>query len=94
MIHYNSGKILFDSSLLGELRFYQMSPQILSSRQHTLSSPSWTYEPCEFCDIQNPRHFGPITCMCLDRKRTWIPVVTSMGVLSLWDRRFGLLLKS
>ncbi|OAX43719.1 ARM repeat-containing protein [Rhizopogon vinicolor AM-OR11-026] len=44
--------------------------------------------------MQNPRHFGPITCMCLDRKRTWILVGTSMGVLSLWDRRFGLLLKS
>jgi len=44
--------------------------------------------------MQNPRHFGPITCMCLDRKRTWILVGTSMGVLSLWDRRFGLLVKS
>ncbi|KAH7910911.1 hypothetical protein BJ138DRAFT_1126480 [Hygrophoropsis aurantiaca] len=44
--------------------------------------------------LENPRHFGSITCMCLDRKRTWILVGTSMGVLSLWDRRFGLLLKS
>ncbi|KAG2366341.1 hypothetical protein BDR07DRAFT_1606901 [Suillus spraguei] len=44
--------------------------------------------------MQNPRHFGPITCMCLDRKRTWILVGTAMGVLSLWDRRFGLLVKS
>ncbi|KAK0451864.1 hypothetical protein EV421DRAFT_1773494 [Armillaria borealis] len=37
---------------------------------------------------------GPITCMCIDRKRTWIIVGTSTGVLTLWDRRFGLLLKS
>ncbi|KAG1795617.1 uncharacterized protein HD556DRAFT_1471709 [Suillus plorans] len=44
--------------------------------------------------MQNPRHFGPITCMCLDRKRMWILVGTSMGVLSLWDRHFGLLMKS
>ncbi|KAL0574075.1 Serine/threonine-protein kinase [Marasmius crinis-equi] len=44
--------------------------------------------------MENPRHFGPITCMCLDRKRSWILVGTSTGVLSLWDRRFGLLLKS
>jgi len=44
--------------------------------------------------MQNPRHFGPITCICLDRKRSWIIVGTSMGVLTLWDRRFGLLLKS
>lgn len=44
--------------------------------------------------MQNPRHFGPITCICLDRKRSWIIVGTSMGTLTLWDRRFGLLLKS
>ncbi|ESK97721.1 phosphoinositide 3-kinase regulatory subunit 4 [Moniliophthora roreri MCA 2997] len=44
--------------------------------------------------MENPRHFGPITCICLDRKRCWILVGTSTGVLSLWDRRFGLLLKS
>src|ERR1700685_2389224 len=44
--------------------------------------------------MQNPRHFGPITCLCLDRKRSWIIVGTSMGILTLWDRRFGLLLKS
>ena len=44
--------------------------------------------------LENPRHFGSITCMCMDRKRTWILVGTSSGALSLWDRRFGLLLKS
>ncbi|KAL0946172.1 hypothetical protein HGRIS_012435 [Hohenbuehelia grisea] len=44
--------------------------------------------------MENPRHFGPITCLCLDRKRSWILVGTSTGVLTLWDRRFGLLLKS
>ena len=44
--------------------------------------------------LENPRHFGSITCICLDRKRTWVLVGTSSGVLSLWDKRFGLLLKS
>ena len=44
--------------------------------------------------MTNPRHFGPITTMCLDRKRSWIVVGTSTGVMTLWDRRFGLLLKS
>ncbi|KAF9023922.1 ARM repeat-containing protein [Hymenopellis radicata] len=44
--------------------------------------------------MQNPRHHGPITSMCIDRKRSWIVVGTSTGVLTLWDRRFGLLLKS
>ncbi|KAK7461133.1 Serine/threonine-protein kinase [Stygiomarasmius scandens] len=44
--------------------------------------------------MENPRHYGPITCLCLDRRRSWILVGTSTGVLTLWDRRFGLLLKS
>ncbi|KAF8653642.1 hypothetical protein AX16_003794 [Volvariella volvacea WC 439] len=44
--------------------------------------------------MENPRHFGPITCMCMDRKRTWLVVGTSAGVLTLWDRRFGILIKS
>src|ERR1700730_13445408 len=44
--------------------------------------------------VENPRHYGPITAMCIDRKRSWIVVGTSTGVLTLWDRRFGLLLKS
>ncbi|KAG9307924.1 hypothetical protein JVU11DRAFT_12894 [Chiua virens] len=44
--------------------------------------------------LENPRHLGSISCMCMDRKRTWILLGTSSGVLSLWDKRFGLLLKS
>ncbi|KAG6877788.1 hypothetical protein C0993_003882 [Termitomyces sp. T159_Od127] len=44
--------------------------------------------------MENPRHYGPITCLCIDRKRSWLVVGTSTGVLSLWDRRFGLLLRS
>ncbi|KAF5384296.1 hypothetical protein D9615_003308 [Tricholomella constricta] len=44
--------------------------------------------------MENPRHYGPITCLCIDRKRSWIVVGTSTGVLTLWDRRFGLLLRS
>ncbi|PFH53431.1 hypothetical protein AMATHDRAFT_187356 [Amanita thiersii Skay4041] len=44
--------------------------------------------------MTNPRHYGPITCLCVDRKRTWLIVGTSTGVLSLWDLRFGLHLRS
>ncbi|EKM56683.1 uncharacterized protein PHACADRAFT_183284 [Phanerochaete carnosa HHB-10118-sp] len=44
--------------------------------------------------MENPRHYGPITCLCLDRKRTWVVCGTSTGVLSLWDLRFGILIKS
>lgn len=42
----------------------------------------------------NPIQFGPITCLCVDRKRVWLVVGTAGGVLSLWDLRFGLLLRS
>ena len=44
--------------------------------------------------MENPRHFGPITALCLDRKRAWVVCGTSTGVLSLWDLRFGILIKS
>ena len=44
--------------------------------------------------LENPRHYGPITSICIDRKRTWIVVGTSTGVLTLWDKRFGLLIRS
>ena len=44
--------------------------------------------------MENPRHYGPITCICLDRKRAWVVCGTSTGVLSLWDLRFGILIKS
>ncbi|KAI0088224.1 hypothetical protein BDY19DRAFT_994141 [Irpex rosettiformis] len=44
--------------------------------------------------MQNPRHHGPITSLCVDRKRTWCVCGTATGVLSLWDLRFGILIKS
>ncbi|KZT63489.1 WD40 repeat-like protein [Daedalea quercina L-15889] len=44
--------------------------------------------------MENPRHYGPITCLCLDRKHAWVICGTSTGVLSLWDIRFGILIKS
>ncbi|KAF9485745.1 other/VPS15 protein kinase [Pholiota conissans] len=44
--------------------------------------------------MENPRHYGPITALCVDRKKAWIVVGTSTGVLTLWDKRFGLLIRS
>ncbi|KAL5523732.1 hypothetical protein ACEPAG_7905 [Sanghuangporus baumii] len=44
--------------------------------------------------MDNPRHFGPVVSLCLDRKRTWLVTATLSGVLCLWDLRFGLLLRS
>lgn len=44
--------------------------------------------------MQNPRHYGPITSICVDKKRTWCVCGTATGILSLWDLRFGILIKS
>jgi len=44
--------------------------------------------------MENPRHYGAITCLCIDRKRAWLVAGTATGVLTLWDLRFGMLLKS
>lgn len=45
-------------------------------------------------EFANPRHFGPVTALCLDRKHLWLVSGTANGVLSVWDLRFGLLLRS
>lgn len=44
--------------------------------------------------FENPRHFGPITAACLDKNQSWLVIGTTTGVLTLWDLRFGLLLRS
>ena len=44
--------------------------------------------------MDNPSHSGPITCMCLDKKRAWVVTGTASGVLTLWDIRFGLMIKT
>ena len=44
--------------------------------------------------MENPRHYGAITCLCVDRKHAWLVAGTATGVLTLWDLRFGMLLKS
>lgn len=44
--------------------------------------------------MENPSHSGPITSMCLDKKRAWVVTGTASGVLTLWDIRFGLMIKT
>ncbi|PWN52122.1 hypothetical protein IE53DRAFT_312700 [Violaceomyces palustris] len=44
--------------------------------------------------LRNPIQYGPITCMCADKRKSWLLVGTLGGVVSLWDLRFGLLLRS
>ncbi|KKF95724.1 Serine/threonine-protein kinase VPS15 [Ceratocystis platani] len=44
--------------------------------------------------LENPVHHGMPTCFCIDRKRNWIVVGTSHGVIDLWDLRFRMRLKA
>lgn len=44
--------------------------------------------------MENPRHFGPIATFCIDKRKSWLVVATITGILTLWDIRFGLLIKS
>ncbi|KIJ39363.1 hypothetical protein M422DRAFT_257980 [Sphaerobolus stellatus SS14] len=44
--------------------------------------------------LQNPSHHGPISTFALDKRKAWLIVGTVTGILSLWDLRFGLLIKS
>lgn len=43
--------------------------------------------------LENPVHHGTPTCFCVDRKRNWMVLGTSHGVLDLWDLRFKMRLK-
>ena len=43
-------------------------------------------------EFQNPLEYGAITAIC--PASHWLIVGTDLGILSLWDLRFGLLLKS
>src|SRR5438128_892771 len=44
--------------------------------------------------VENPRSHGVITAMVTDRSHNWLLVGTSRGILTLWDLRFRILLRS
>ncbi|KAH8700818.1 hypothetical protein BGW36DRAFT_375073 [Talaromyces proteolyticus] len=44
--------------------------------------------------LLNPVHHGTPTVFCYDRKRSWLLVGTSHGILDLWDLRFRVRLKA
>ncbi|GAQ41928.1 hypothetical protein AKAW_01149 [Aspergillus niger] len=44
--------------------------------------------------LQNPVHHGTPTTLCCDRKRSWLLIGTSHGILDLWDLRFRVRLKA
>ncbi|GAB0138615.1 hypothetical protein EsDP_00006841 [Epichloe bromicola] len=43
--------------------------------------------------LETPIHHGAPTCFCVDRKRNWLCVGTSHGVVDLWDLRFKMRLR-
>lgn len=44
--------------------------------------------------LENPVHHGTTTCFCIDKKKNWLLLGTSHGVLDLWDLRFRVRLKA
>lgn len=44
--------------------------------------------------LKNPLHHGMPTCFCVDKRRNWLVVGTSHGVVDLWDLRFKMRLKA
>ncbi|CAG8954626.1 hypothetical protein HYFRA_00004546 [Hymenoscyphus fraxineus] len=44
--------------------------------------------------LENPVHHGAPTCFVVDKKRQWLLLGTSHGILDLWDLRFKLRLKA
>ncbi|KAM0311405.1 hypothetical protein ACHAO8_007200 [Botrytis cinerea] len=44
--------------------------------------------------LENPVHHGTPTCFCVDKKRNWLLLGTSHGILDLWDLRFKVRLKA
>jgi phosphoinositide-3-kinase regulatory subunit 4 len=45
-------------------------------------------------DLRNPAHHGTPTSFCIGRRRDWMLVGTSHGVLDLWDMRFHVRVRS
>jgi phosphoinositide-3-kinase, regulatory subunit 4 len=44
--------------------------------------------------LENPVHHGTPTCFCVDRKKNWLCIGTSHGVVDLWDLRFRMRLRA
>ncbi|KAK0643680.1 hypothetical protein B0T16DRAFT_187758 [Cercophora newfieldiana] len=40
--------------------------------------------------LENPVHHGTPTCFCIDRRKNWMILCTSHGVMDFWDLRFQL----
>ncbi|KAK9447800.1 uncharacterized protein V1518DRAFT_386358 [Limtongia smithiae] len=45
-------------------------------------------------ELHNPAHHGPLTCLCVDRTRSWIAVGTMRGIVDVWNIKYQVRLKA
>lgn len=95
MMHYNTGlAICLFSSCQGDSLSADTSSNLVFATTHSAVVVLDLRTMNIVQTMRNPGHHGSITCLCVDKKRAWILVGTASGVLTLWDKRFGLQLKS
>ena len=96
MTHFNTGTLedCLRIVILTNLLFSDSTSNLVYATTHSAITVLDLRTMRVLQTFENPRHYGPITSLCVDRKRTWIVVGTSTGVLTLWDKRFGLLIRS
>lgn len=95
MVHYSTGESHFHCVLgCHSSRFADTASNLIYATTHSVITILDLHTMRALQRMENPRHYGPITCICLDRKHAWVICGTSTGVLSLWDIRFGILVTS
>ena len=94
IIHYSTRKLCVYPLLPKSNTYLATSSNLLYATTHATITTLDLRTMRILQTMQNPRHYGPITSLCVDRKRTWCICGTATGVLSLWDLRFGILIKS
>ena len=68
------------------LLLYGTKKGILTAVDLRNMKPAWTFTP--------PPHFGQLSSMVADKSHSWVMAGSSRGVLTLWDSRFSLCVKS
>jgi phosphoinositide-3-kinase regulatory subunit 4 len=94
MAHFNTGKDIYFHNEITSKYALDSSSNLVYTTTHSSISLLDLRTMRVLQTLEQPLHNGPITAMCLDRKCAWVLTGTATGVLTLWDIRFGLRLKS
>lgn len=78
MLHFNTST---SSTLIYTTNRCQIITMNLRTMQHAQT-------------LKSPTHLGPLTCFCVGSQKIWLVAGTTRGYLTLWDLRFGLLLRT